>query len=153
MKRFLTLGFVPSSTDAGLLLLRVTVCMSLFIKHGTEKLFTFSQMSAHFPDPLHIGAVPSLAFAMIADGICMPLIVIGLATRWAALISFINLFVAWALVHHFLFLGKGADHGEVVWLYIAGMATLFITGPGRYSIDALLSKESRSSEALQQKFA
>lgn len=152
MKRFLTLGFLPSSTDAGLLLMRITVCMSLFLKHGTEKLFTFSQMTAHFPDPLHIGAVPSLAFAMVADGICMPLIVIGLATRWAALISFINLFVAWAFVHHFGFFGKGTDHVELVWLYIAGMLTLFITGPGRYSVDALLSKET-GSEALQQKFA
>ncbi len=142
MSRFLTLGFVPSSKDCGLLVLRIGIGLSLFLKHGTEKLFGFSQMAAHFPDPLHIGATPSLVFAMLGDGICTLLMIPGLATRWAAAISFINIFVAWAFVHHFQLIGRGADHGELMVLYLVGFLTIFVAGPGRHSLDARLERDA-----------
>jgi putative oxidoreductase len=93
-------------------------------------------MAAHFPNPVHIGPIPSLIIAMIADGICMPLLVLGLFTRWAALWSFCNLLVAWAFVHHFQFAGRGGDHGELIVVYMGLMLALAIAGPGKYSIDA-----------------
>lgn len=124
-----------SLEDLGLLALRLTVPTALFLKHGLEKLRGFHSMAPHFPDPIHIGHWPSFLFAMIADGICMPLLIVGLFTRPAALWSLINLFVAWALVHHFLFFGRGSDHGELVFVYIGVMLTLLLAGPGRYSID------------------
>jgi putative oxidoreductase len=141
LKRILTLNFLPSSTDAGLLALRICAFGSLFIKHGYEKIFTFSEMAARMPDPLHLGKTPTLIFAMTGDGICTLLIIIGLATRLAALYEFTIVFVAWAFMHHFMFLGHGADHGEVIWLYISALIALFIAGPGRYSLDALLNRE------------
>ena len=132
-----------SLQDLGLLALRLTVPTSLFLKHGLEKLTGFHAMSLHFPNPLHVGVIPSLVFATIADGICMPLLILGLGTRWAALWSMINLFIAWAFVHHFLFFGRGGDHGELVFVYIGVMLTLFITGPGKYSLDARFARRSR----------
>jgi putative oxidoreductase len=122
--------------DLGLLVLRLTVPTALFLKHGLEKVQHFHAMSAHFPNPVHIGPVPSLIFAMIADSICMPLLVLGLFTRWAALWELVNLFVAWSLVHHFQFFGHNGDHGELIVVYMGVMLTLFLTGAGRYSIDA-----------------
>lgn len=124
----------------GLLLLRLTAMVPLFLKHGIEKIFTFSAMAAHFPDPLHIGTVPSLVAAMISDSICTVLMIFGLATRWAAAIAFVNIFVAWAFVHHFLFFGHEADHGELIVIYLAVTLTLFIAGPGRYSVDAVVER-------------
>lgn len=138
--RFLRLAWIPAKHDAGLLALRLIVPGSLFLKHGLEKLFTFSAMASHFPNPLHIGPVPSLVFAMVSDGICMPLLMLGLATRWAALWAFINLTVAWMFVHHFQFFGHGGDHGELVVVYIGTMVALFLAGPGKYSIDARLAR-------------
>ncbi|HTW47291.1 MAG TPA: DoxX family protein [Acidobacteriaceae bacterium] len=129
-----------SSHDLGLLFLRLVCATSLFIKHGMEKLFTFSAMAAHFPDPIHIGHIPTLIIATIADGICMPLLVLGLFTRWAALWSLCNLFVAWAFVHHFQFAGRGGDHGELIVVYMGVMLALVIAGPGRFSIDARLGR-------------
>ncbi len=143
LKRFIRLDFIPSSNDLGLLVLRLMVPIPLFLKHGTEKLFRFHAMAAHFPDPLHIGAVTSLTIAMIADGICMPLLVIGLAARWAALWSFFNLLVAWVFVHHFLLFGPGSDHGELIVAYMAAMLILFLAGPGKYSIDGYLASSPR----------
>ena len=139
LSRFLRLSALPSNSDLGLLLLRITAILPLFLKHGIEKLFTFSQMAAHFPDPLHIGPIPSLLFAMVSDGICSLLILLGLATRWAAAVVCVNLFVAWALVHHFEFLGHQADHGELIVLYMAVTLSLFFTGAGKWSLDAWLA--------------
>jgi|SRR5580704_873914 putative oxidoreductase len=83
--------------NLALLALRVIVFLPLFMKHGTEKLFSFGHMAQNFLDPVGIGPVPTLVIAMIADGICSLLIIVGLGTRWAALYSFCNLFVAWAI--------------------------------------------------------
>lgn len=143
-------GPSPARVDWGLLCLRVWFGMSLFLKHGWEKPTNFGRMSQHFPNPLHIGPVPSLIFALISDAICSILVLLGLGTRWAALLIFVNIFVAWSFVHHFQFFGRGADHGEAVVLYLGAFLALAIAGPGRLSLDYILKignftrKHSRS---------
>lgn len=123
-------------TDYGLFVLRVFFGASLFLKHGWEKIAHFAEMAQHFPDPIHIGPVPSLVFALLSDAICSILVVLGLGTRWASLVILINLFVAWSLVHGFMFFGKEGGHGELIVLYMGAFAALFIMGPGRFSLDA-----------------
>jgi putative oxidoreductase len=71
----------------------------IFINHGIEKLFNFNDMLEIFPDPLSIGKFPSLIFALIANGICSILIILGLFTRITALFVTINLIVAVFIVH------------------------------------------------------
>jgi putative oxidoreductase len=140
MRNLLQMTAIPSDSNAGLLALRLAGVIPLLLKHGLEKIFTFSAMATHFPDPLHIGAVPSLVFAMLSDSICSVLIILGLATRWAALIACVNIVVAWAFVHRFTFFGRGADHGELIVLYLAILLTLFISGAGKYSVDGFLKR-------------
>jgi len=149
LKRLLFQPFQPR-TDFGLLILRVVAFTPLFLKHGTEKLFRFQHMAQHFPNPLHIGAAPSLTFALISDAICSVLLFLGLATRWAALITFVNIFVAWAFVHHFVLFGPQGDHGEVIVLYLAAAATLFFAGAGRFSVDRLIVGRSGVRGRLRQ---
>jgi putative oxidoreductase len=129
--------------DLGLLLLRLWFGAALFLKHGWEKPVHFAAMAVHFPDPVHIGPVPSLVIATLSDAVCSVLVVLGLATRWAALFIFANLFVAWALVHHFQFLAHGADHGELTVLYLGAYLALALTGAGRFSLDARLFRRFR----------
>ena len=139
--RILNARFIPSSYDAGLLILRVGAGLILFLRHGWEKVSTLSLSNPNFPDPLHIGHNTTWALVMLSDGICSLLIVLGVATRWLSFYCFFNIFVAWALVHHFAFLGKGpgADHGELITLYLVSFAALMAAGPGRYSMDARLA--------------
>lgn len=140
LRRLFLLEQIPTSSNFGLLALRVLLFLPMFIKHGTEKLFTFHKMAQTFLDPVGIGPVPTLVIAMIADGICSLLIVAGLGTRWAALYSFSNLFVAWAIPHHFALLSHtsmGAA-GEALFAYMTACMALFIMGPGRFSVDALI---------------
>ena len=144
---FLFFRFLPRSTDAGLLALRLLAGGSLFLKHGWEKLTTFPEMMAHFPDPIHIGAVPSLMIALIADGICSALVMLGLLTRWAALYAAVNVAVAWGLVHHFAFFAKPqGDHGEVCVFYITANLVLFLAGAGRFSIDGWIQRDRLTAQ-------
>ena len=133
MRNLFQLAFIPRRIDCALLLLRIWLGGTLFLKHGLEKLTGFSQMAAHFPNPLHIGVIPSLVFALISDAICSILIVVGVATRLAALIVAVNTAVAFVFVHHSRFFGQG--NGELPWLYLGGSLALLLSGPGRYSVD------------------
>jgi putative oxidoreductase len=127
------------NTDMGLLLLRVGVSLSLFLKHGLEKLTGYSKMVQHFPDPIHIGAHASLAYALLTDGICTILIAAGLFTRVASALLFINLLTAFFFVHHAAFFTDG--HVELVMVYMIVFAALILTGPGGLSVDARIGKK------------
>jgi putative oxidoreductase len=123
------------STSIGLLVLRAAA-LSLFLRHGLEKLTGYPRMVQHFPDPLHVGAHAGLAFALLSDGICSALVTIGLATRPASAIILFNLLVAFFFVHHAAYFADG--HVELVVVYIIVFAALLFTGPGRFSVDRYL---------------
>ena len=159
LERLLLLRQIPLARDFGRLFLRIGAFLPLFLKHGAEKLFTFHAMSQQFVtknlDPVHIGPVPSLVIAMIADGICSLLIMVGFATRWAALFLFCNLFVVWSIMDHFVLLQKGPNSGEALVLYMTACLTIFFLGAGRISIDGLIesSREKKEGHQEQAKFA
>jgi len=133
MNSFIRLSFLPHAQNLALLTLRIFAGASLFIRHGLEKVTGFSQMAQHFPDPLHIGAHSSLAFALLSDAVCSLLLIIGLGTRWAALIIAVNTGVAFTLVHKMRL--SGEHNGEVPWLYLAASLALFFAGAGKFSVD------------------
>jgi putative oxidoreductase len=138
MSKLRNLSFVPVDPDLALLALRITMGLGLFVKHGLEKVMNFSQMAARFPDPVHIGPVPSLVFALLSDTICSLLTIMGLATRLAALVVVINLAVAFSLVHRFSFFGL--HNGELAFVYLGGYLALLIAGGGRFSLDSVLTR-------------
>lgn len=137
MKKLINLDFIPVNMDFALLLLRVWLGFSLFTKHGIEKFVNFSEWSQHFPDLIHVGSTPSLIFALIADGICSVLIILGLGTRIAALFISINLLVVFVLMHHFSF---GDDHSELVYIYLGSFIAIVFAGGGKYSLEKYFSK-------------
>jgi len=133
--------------DVALLIFRVMFGASLFLHHGWEKLTGFSRMAQHFPNPLHIGVYPTLAYATFADGICSLLVILGLVTRIASLCILINLAVVFFIVQRALSFSwlPGAPAGarpggeiELVFVYLAGYLLLFLAGPGKFSLDAMI---------------
>ncbi len=133
MNSFVRMNFLPRSYDFALLALRLCTGAALFVRHGLTRLNGFSRIAAHFPDPFHIGARWSFAFAMFSDAICSLLLIAGLGTRWAALVIAINTAVAFVFVHKLRLLGDGS--GELAWVYFGAALTLFLAGGGRISLD------------------
>ena len=135
--RFLQLDFLPRNVDAGLLLLRLWLGLSLVILHGWSKLAGFSKMSDKFPDPLGVGSTTSLALAVFAEVVCALLVATGLFARGAAAVLVINMATAFLLVHKAVL--KGPNNGELAFVYLAGFLVILVAGPGRFSLDAQLT--------------
>jgi putative oxidoreductase len=138
--RILRLEFLPASADLGLLLLRAWLGLTMLFNHGLEKLLKFSEQSAGFPDPLGVGSTVSLALAVFGEVVCAALLTLGLFGRFAALGLAVTMALAFFMVHQGALSGEGS--GELAFIYWAGFLTLFATGPGNLSLDAMLAPRS-----------
>ena len=134
--------FVPGKDSAcsnfALLVLRVWLGVAMLAHHGYDKLTTFGEKSAGFPDPLGVGHVMSLVLVVFAEFFCSLLLITGLLTRFAALVLAIDLSVAFFFIHKAVL--SGAHSGELAFIYLAGYVALLIAGPGRFSADGSLFK-------------
>jgi putative oxidoreductase len=125
-------------TAVGILLLRLMFGGGMLIGHGWVKLSAFGDLKGVFSDPLGIGSVASLCGAVFAEVICAALVTVGLFTR-ATLIPLIFTMGVAAFIHHAEdpFFSKGASK-ELALVYLVSYIVLFLTGPGKYSIDKKL---------------
>lgn len=123
------------ATDIGLLWLRVTIGAMMLGSHGWGKLMKLMGPGpVQFADPFGLGAGPSLFLAVGAEVACAALLIVGLATRAAALPLLITMLVAAFIIH-------GDDpfkKQEFALLYAVPCVTLMLTGPGRLSLDTLV---------------
>ena len=127
--------------DIGLLWLRLTTGGLMLAMHGWGKMLKlFADGPIKFADPIGLGAGPSLVMAVGAEVLCAALLIIGLATRFAAIPLVITMIVAAFIVH-------GADpfqKKEFALLYAIPYLTLVFTGPGRLSIDHWWTRRRQS---------
>ncbi len=138
--KFLQLNFIPASADAGLLILRLWVGLSMAILHGWGKLTNFSAYSGKFADPFGIGPSASLGLVVFAELVCAVFIALGLFTRFSALILGFTMAVAFKLGHGMKLSGEG--NGEVAFLFLGACLALFIAGAGKLSIDAKMGAKA-----------
>jgi putative oxidoreductase len=101
------------------------------LTHGWPKLVNFSDRMHSFGDPYGIGSAPSLALAVLAEVFCSVLLILGLFTRFALIPLIITMLTVVLIVHaHDPFARK-----ELGLLYLVPYITLFLTGPGKFSLD------------------
>jgi putative oxidoreductase len=136
MLRLLQFRFLPTSIDLALLLLRVWFAVALMTLHGWGKLANFAERSQRFSDPYGIGSPASLALATFAEVFCSVLLVLGLATRFAALACIITMMTAFFHAHGARLTGPG--NGELPMMYAGAFLALLLAGGGRFSLDAKL---------------
>jgi len=134
----LRLEALPASTDLALLALRVALGATMAFAHGLGKVQRILAGSREFGDPIGIGAVPSLFLTAGAEFFGSLLLLIGLGTRWAALVLAFTMAVAFVRVHHGALVGEG--NGETAFLFLCGYVVILIGGPGRFSVDAALKR-------------
>lgn len=120
--------------DLGLLFLRIAAAGTMLLSHGLGKLKGFSTLMLTFPDPIGLGPVFSLTLAVFAEVFCAGLVLIGFGTRLACLPLIVTMLVAVTVVHA----GQPWAAKELAALYAVCFTSLVFTGPGMFSLDALL---------------
>lgn len=135
MKKLLKLDFLPTTPDCGLLLLRIWLGLSMFLIHGLAKFQNFSATVAKFHDAMGIPKVFGAA-AVLSESACAILLIIGLATRWAAGFLAVTMAVAFIKVHHMVLTQGNPQSGELAFLYLGGFVAILLAGGGKFSVDA-----------------
>lgn len=145
VQRLLTLVHRP---DLGLLALRSIVGV-VGVYHGGQKLFgAFGGPGIDgFAGWLQSLGVPMPQFSAVLAGSSEffggILIAIGLGTRLAALPFLFSMFIAVTMVHSKAFDARNNGMEYPLTLAVV-LASLFLTGPGRFSIDAILKAKARA---------
>mgnify|MGYP006305444253 CR=1 FL=1 len=127
-----------TTTDAGLLILRILAGGFMIIGHGWGKLVNFSEKASSFGDPLGLGPEISMALATGAEFFGSLLVVVGLATRYASATVAFTMAVAAFIVHG----SDGFGDMEMALVYGTIFLTLIVTGGGRFSVDHLIKSRS-----------
>ena len=71
----------------------------MLLAHGWGKLTSFAERSSSFPDPLGVGSSLSMALATGAEAFCALAVILGFATRWAAVPLMVTMAVAALIIH------------------------------------------------------
>ena len=124
-----------NSRDIGLLFFRIMIGGLMIVGHGYGKLMDATGEAPKFADPLGLGEGVSLWLAVGAEFFCGLLVIVGLATRLACVPLVITMVVAAFIVH-------GADplgDKEMALVYGSSFVLLMLTGPGRLSLDGVIS--------------
>ena len=122
--------------DFGLLFMRLSVGLFLVLGHGWGKLMNFGTMSAQFPDPLGLGSTVSLVLVVFAEVFCGLAFALGLVARFSALPLIIMMLVAAAIFHA----DDPWQKKEFALLYLIPFVMVFLSGPGKYSLDRIIFK-------------
>jgi putative oxidoreductase len=123
--------------DLGLLFLRIGFGGMMLGAHGLPKLMNFNEASSTFPDPIGLGSSISLGLAIFAEFLASLAIILGVKTRLAAIPFGVTMAIAAFVVH-------AADpfaKMEKALLYLIAAIVIFLTGPGRYSVDGSYNQE------------
>lgn len=128
----------PNTAKISLLLLAVRIIFGiLLMNHGIQKWSNFQELSTAFPDPIGLGSSFSLGLAIFAELICSMAFIIGFLYRLALIPMIVTMIVAFLVIHtNDVFAVK-----ELAFIYFVIFALMFITGPGKFSIDYIIGNE------------
>jgi putative oxidoreductase len=117
----------------------------LFLVNGWAKLTSIAGFSGYLTNLKVPGAGVLAWVAAASEFVIGAVLILGVATRYAALFTFIYLIIATALAHRYWEYPAAQQLNQynhfLKNLAIMGAAALlFVTGAGRYSIDALMRR-------------
>lgn len=125
----------PQPTDSkGLSLLLLCLRLffgTMFLLHGLEKVYNYTELCFVFPDPMNIGSEISLLFVIFAEMLCSIGFIIGALYRLSMIPMLIVVITAFFHIHN-----ASIIQGELAFIYLIVFFIMYISGPGQYSIDA-----------------
>lgn len=137
MKRLLHISFGATQVNVVLLILRAGIA-GMMLVHGIPKMQMLIYGGAdQFPGVMGMSPVVSLSLTVFAEVVCSLFILLGFATRLAAIPLIITMLIAVFYVHAE---DSFADQ-ELGLHYLLVYIVLLILGSGKYSLDSLLVRE------------
>jgi putative oxidoreductase len=135
MSKLLSTSYSNSAFNMGALVLRLALGC-LLLPHGYDKLMHFAQYKGQFMNFMGIGTTLSLSLTIFAEFFCSIFIILGFATRLAAIPPAIAMAVALFKAHNADIFGKG-EHAA---LFMFGFLVILFIGPGKVSVDGAIGK-------------
>lgn len=108
----------------------------LFFTHGLDKLMNFNSIVGTYPDVLGFGSYMTLMVTIFCEFCCSLFLISGLLVRIMTVPMIISMGVAFFDVHDAIM-----PEGELALIYFIVFIILFLTGPGKYSVDYLIDKK------------
>ena len=114
---------------------------ALFFMHGLDKMTSFNVLSQTYPSVLGLGSYTTLMITIFCEFACSLFLMAGLVTRIVLIPMMVSMAVAFFDVHD----GMMPD-GELSLIYMVVFLILFMTGPGRYSVDAIIDRKVKKDK-------
>ncbi len=127
---------------SSLLILFFRLFIGAFILvHGITKCIHFSAMAEHFPSPIGIGSKASLILVIFAEVVCA----LGFLTGFLYRLSLIAMIFSFSVIVFVVSAHANFQQKELPLVYLLSLVLLFLSGPGKYSIDYLIGKKIRNN--------
>lgn len=134
-KNFLFPTYYDESRAYSVLLLIVRIFFGiLFLTHGYDKLMQHAALANLFADPLGIGSFISFWMVIFSEVVCSFALIFGILQRIVLIPMITTMCVAFFIVHG----GDAFAVKELSFVYLIVFIILYITGPGKYSFDAII---------------
>ena len=115
----------------------------LFFMHGLDKMTNFNELSLTFPDVLGFGSYMSLMLSIFAEFCCSLFLMAGLLVRVMLVPMIIAMAVAFFDVHDAMM-----PEGELSLIYLIVFVILYLTGPGRFSLDYIIDMRLKKEKQV-----
>ena len=132
----------PSSKAYSLFLLALRIVFGLLlIRHGIEKFANYTDLCFTFPDPIGYGKDLALISVIFAELCCGLAFILGILYRLCMIPIIIVMGTAFFYIH-----GGNIAEGELALSYLILFILMYIAGPGRYSVDAIINRYLNKDE-------
>ena len=147
LKRFIFPSYEDDNGAYSVLLLVVRIFFGImFLTHGYDKLMAHATMANLFFDPIGLGSAISFWMVVFAELVCSLALIFGILQRVALIPMIISMAVAFFMIHG----DAPFAVKELSFIYLMVFVLLFITGPGRYSFDAVIGNYVLPSERVEE---
>lgn len=118
----------------------------LFFMHGLDKMTNFNVLSENYPSVLGFGSYMTLMVSIFCEFACSMFLMCGLLTRIVLLPMILSMAVAFFDIHDGMM-----PEGELSLIYLIVFFGLFITGPGKYSVDYLIDMKFKKEKPMSER--
>ena len=113
----------------------------LFFTHGLDKMMNFNELVQNYPSIIGLGSYMTLMVTIFCEFCCSLFLISGLLVRIMTIPMIIAMGVAFFNVHDAMM-----PEGELALIYFIMFIVLFVTGPGRFSIDYLIDSKFKKEK-------